>query len=383
MGVQDFFNMIKEICPDVIVTTKLSQLYGWKVAVDVSIFLNKSIKTCGPERWIDNFIILLINLKKNGIKSICIFDGPNYPKEKQHERERRRAETAKANNIILYGKELYDKLLVLDQNEWASSDLKEEIKKLIIRDTIVGNAKGRKIDFSLLDSAKDALSDFIDKKERQTLPILPIYSEMAKKLITILGMNWFQADGEAEGLCASLCYHGMVDAVLSEDTDVLAYGTPYLFCKIDLGAETIVSVCYQDILNITGYTSSQFTDLCIMLSCDYNSRIKGYPPDGKNHKKEIAVGMKGAIAMMTEYKSIENAEPYILDVTPLNYKRCRELFTPASKDDLKRNNFKIEHQKDIDLVVLKEFLLEYSIRINIKYITNTFGLQTEVKVTKS
>lgn len=376
MGIQDFFEAVELLCGGgVLVSTKLSQLHGWKVAIDVSIFLNKYVKTSGSERWIDIFIILLINLKKHGIKSICIFDGPDYPPEKQHERERRRAEGEKAKNIINYAKELHEKLLLYDQDRWSSGSPKQqqisnEIKTLITskRDSNIVV----KVNYSLLDSVTNALTDFIEKKERQTAPILPEYSEMAKKLITILGMNWFQAKGEAEALCASLCYHGMVDAVLSEDTDTLAYGAPFLFCKIDPKTESLSSVCYQDILKNSGYSSKQFTDLCILLSCDYNDRIKGYPPDGKKHKKEIAIGVKGAVAMMSEYKSLEKAEPYMLDPTPLKYQRCRELFTPISKEELKRCNFKIENQREVDMIALKDFITEYHIRMNMKYITQQF-----------
>jgi 5'-3' exonuclease len=382
MGIQDFFEAVEELCGGkVLVSTKFSQLHGWKVAVDVSIFLNKYVKSSGPERWIDSFIILLITLKKYGIKSICIFDGPDYPPEKQHERERRRAENEKAKNVINYSKELYDKILLYDQDSWSSGSPKQkqisgEIKELITSKRGKQNEK-IKVNYSLLESVTNALNDFIEKKDRQIAPILPEYSEMAKKLITILGMNWFQAPGEAEGLCASLCYHGMVDAVLSEDTDTLAYGAPFLFCKIDLKTESLSSVCYQDILKNSGYTSKQFTDLCILLSCDYNDRIKGYAPDGKKHTKASAIGVKGAVAMMTEYKSLEKAEPYILDPTPLKYPRCRVLFSVVSKEELKRKNFKIESQREVDYVALKEFIDKYTIRININYITNAFALQME------
>ena len=376
MGIQDFFNAVELLCGGgVLVSTKFSQLHGWKVAVDVSIFLNKYVKSSGSERWIDSFIILLITLKKHGIKSICIFDGPDYPPEKEAERQRRRAEGEKAKNVINYAKELYEKLLSYDQDRWGSNSPKQQQISSEIKTLITSKRESNvsvKVNYSLLESVQNGLTEFIEKKERQTAPILPEYSEMAKKLITILGMNWFQAKGEAEALCASLCYHGMVDAVLSEDTDTLAYAAPFLFCKIDSKSDSLSSVCYQDILKNSSYTSKQFTDLCILLSCDYNDRIKGYAPDGKKHKKASAIGVKGAVAMMSEYKSLEKAEPYILDPTPLKYERCRELFTPISKEDLKRNNFKIENQREVNFIALKEFISEYKIRISMKYITEQF-----------
>ena len=59
MGIQDFYKVLEEHCPDVMVNMKLSALSGIKIAVDISIFLNKFVKTAGEVKWIESFIILL------------------------------------------------------------------------------------------------------------------------------------------------------------------------------------------------------------------------------------------------------------------------------------------------------------------------------------
>ncbi len=362
MGIGDFYKVINEWCPNVLVTVKLSDLAGVSVAVDISIFLNKFVKTAGASRWIENFMILLCTLKKHGIKPVCIFDGPNPPIEKRREQERRRAEAAKKKERINQGKVVLKTLEreYVPNNKKLSPEFIEEIKLLIG----VHREKKQKVNYDDVTDVVACLTDALEKMEIQNLPILPIYAQMAKRIIEIMGFAHFQADGEAEALCSGMCHVGLVDAVLSEDTDVLAIGAPYLLSKLDLLKGTVVAISYMDILDTLGFTSAEFRDLCILLGCDYNDRVKGYPPDGKNRKKPVGIGAKGAYHMINEYRSLEAAEPYMVDPDPLIYQRCRELFTPP--EDLP--DITIPYNKPIDQPGLVAFMKEYNVRMNIGYI---------------
>jgi len=351
---------------DVLVTVKLEELRGQKVAVDISIFLNKFVKTCGGERWIDNFIYLLCALKRNGIKPVCIFDGPNPPIEKKREQERRRAEGAKIQQRINEGKRLIKKL-----EKMAASQ--EELDEATITDVkiVIGVRRGRNVDTINYDDIYDVLSGLkgcISKKEVQNLPIIPEYGKKAKEIIEIMGFCHFQAEGEAECLCATMCCLGLVDAVLSEDTDVMAYGTPFLLSKLDLKTETIVVVSHEAILEGMNMEHEEFLDLCILLSCDYNERVKGYPPDGKKYKKPTPIGAKKALCMIQEYRRLEYIEEHLEDSDPLNYRRCRELFTPLSE----LPHISIPYNKAIDEEALENFLKINKIRIKIEYILDTW-----------
>jgi len=367
MGISDFYEVIKMAAgDDVLVTVKLEELRGQKVAVDISIFLNKFVKTCGGERWIDNFIYLLCALKRNGIKPVCIFDGPNPPIEKKREQERRRAEGAKIQQRINEGKRLIKKL-----EKMAASQ--EELDEATITDVkiVIGVRRGRNVDTINYDDIYDVLSGLkgcISKKEVQNLPIIPEYGKKAKEIIEIMGFCHFQAEGEAECLCATMCCLGLVDAVLSEDTDVMAYGTPFLLSKLDLKTETIVVVSHEAILEGMNMEHEEFLDLCILLSCDYNERVKGYPPDGKKYKKPTPIGAKKALCMIQEYRRLEYIEEHLEDSDPLNYRRCRELFTPLSE----LPHISIPYNKAIDEEALENFLKINKIRIKIEYILDTW-----------
>lgn len=365
MGIKDFYSVIKDNCPEILVTIKLSELAGLRVAVDISIFLNKYVKSAGTERWLDQFIILLCCLKKNGIKPVNIFDGPNPPKEKKSEQERRRAEGAKAREKIQHAKRVVKQLEkeYIPTEKKIQESLRNDIKGILCK-------SASKVNYDDPYDVVASLKIWIAKKEKQNLPILPVYTENAKDIIEIMGFSHFQSPGEAETLCAGLCCAGMVDAVLSEDTDVMAYGTPFLLSKIDVAAETVTIVSHQAILDALHFTHFQFRDLCILLSCDYNSRVKGYVPDGKKRKKPAAIGAKGAFLMIQEYETLEESEKYMEDSDPLIYRRCRDLFTPPSKEEL--THISIPYNKHIDEERLRYFIKKYNIKINMDYILQSW-----------
>lgn len=357
MGIQDLFTVIKKICPEQIQDFHLSQWRGMSFAIDISIFLNKFVKSAGEKLWMNTFFIFLCTLKKHGIKSVCIFDGPNPPPEKKAEQESRKEGSEKAKTRLRRAIEVRDLLLnkyipkniqlpeilqtecqtLLGYYEKKTSELTDE--GILEVTTLVNRQKfQRLIDWAEPTDVYDALKDLIERLEKQTSPITNDQREKAWYIVQMMGIPAFQADGEAEALCAYLAIHEYVDAVFSEDTDVLAYGTPWMIALKDykLSDEKVKAVYLPDLIDALGYDIDEFRDLCILLSCDYNNRVKGYPPSksGKKCKKPKCIGWVGAVDMINEYRRLENIEPYLEDVKPLIYHRCRELFTPVSKPEL-------------------------------------------------
>lgn len=366
MGISDFYDVIKSVCPDVLVKISLEMLRGQKIAIDISIFLNQFVKTSGSERWVDRFILMFCCLKKHGIKPVSIFDGPNPPIEKKREQERRRRESAKIQARIDEGKRL---IKAMKKTAEAGGDLDEETIEKV--KAVIGVRRGKNIDVINYDDIYDVISSLtthVDRKEIQNLPILPIYAEKAKQIIEMMGFSWFQAEGEAETLCASMCCLGLVDAVMSEDTDVLAYGTPFLMAKFDMKEETVTVVSHEAILEGMEMEHEEFLDLCILLSCDYNERVKGFPPDGRKYKKPTPIGAKKALSMIQEYRRLEVVEEHLEDSDPLNYRRCRELFTP--RDSLP--NISIPYSEPIDKKKTINFLRDNNCKIKLDYILKTW-----------
>ena len=110
-----------------------------------------------------------------------------------------------------------------------------------------------------------------------------------------VGVRCVQADGEAEKMCVEMCVGGLVDAVASDDTDVLALGAPRvirgLFACGDSDGE-VDDVDTQAIVTSLELTREQFVDLCILCGCDYCPSIK-------------FVGPVAALRLVREFGNIE------------------------------------------------------------------------------
>jgi hypothetical protein len=160
--------------------------------------------------------------------------------------------------------------------------------------------------------------------------------------------------------------------VLSEDTDVLAYGTPWMvaFKDYKLSDEKVKAVYLPDMIEALGYDMDEFRDLCILLSCDYNNRVKGYPPSesGKKCKKPQCIGWVKAVAMIDEYRRLEVVEEYLEDAGPLIYERCRKLFTPISSLELEELIQTKPYNSKPKLEEIGRFMTKERLTVSVEYI---------------
>jgi 5'-3' exonuclease len=123
-----------------------------------------------------------------------------------------------------------------------------------------------------------------------------------------------------------LCVSGKVDAVLSEDTDVLAYGTPCFLTKIDTRTDTLVEITYDKIKEETGMSRETLTDLCIMCSCDYNSNL---PMIGPEKSYQLLSTHKNIDQVLNYLKTLKKGKVEYTDevCSILKHERCREMFS--------------------------------------------------------
>lgn len=126
-----------------------------------------------------------------------------------------------------------------------------------------------------------------------------ITPEMARMLIEELKRNNVQyvvAPYEADSQMAYLEKKGMIDGILSEDSDLLVFGAKTLLTKLDQYGDCIM-VKQEDFtacrdINLVGWTCDDFRRMAILSGCDYLEGI---------HK----MGLKTAHRMLRKYKTVE------------------------------------------------------------------------------
>lgn len=314
MGIQDLNKVIKKADPSVFKTCPITDFSGKRVAVDISIYIN-AFAMSSQEFWVNLMTQFLVELVKNNLNPIIVFDGPNVPKEKLDERESRKHGAEKNKEREAKLAHLKDRILMTcfegSEPKIVPDEIQADFKKTC--------RNWEKEGINIRD-AEDVLL-FVNKRlnsaEQAAAGITKHHKDTTRELVRSLGLQHIQSDGEAETLCASLAYHGMVDAVVSRDGDCLVYGSPILITEIKKGQASYV--VYKEILAAMEMTRKQFTDLCISLKCDYNVRMP----------KQGAVACTKAIKQYGSIEEWRKAKPE-LPFHQLKWKRCRELFRPYS-----------------------------------------------------
>ncbi|HSA76304.1 MAG TPA: hypothetical protein VLE02_02045 [Nitrosarchaeum sp.] len=329
MGIKQLYTVIKKECPDAITKINFSEISGYRVAIDISIFLYKHVKF-SPSQWPVSFIRFLCSLRKYRIRAICIFDGKMMPIEKKTEETKRREQTQK----------------YVDKSEECEA-IRKELKKLP-KDSVVMplelsqrceslmTQKRAKNQINFADSfeVSAALDVTIKKLDGYKEKIDDEKTKLAQKICDALGITYYQAEGEAEMLCCYLQINNLVDAVLTEDTDVLAYGCKVMLAPKELkGGNQVYRIDLNSILKGMSMEFKDFKDLCICLRCDYNKHngsIYGYLPDSKTGKP-TKIGTVGMVKMFKTYINFETVETHLVNPEDLDVENCREILSVPNK----------------------------------------------------
>jgi 5'-3' exonuclease len=343
MGIKGLSQFLKKTCPEIFEKTHISKYAYKRVAIDTSLYLC-NFKAISGNRWISNFLSLVACLRKNDVHCVFVYDS-GAPPEKENERKKR-AESKERSA---------ERLCDLEQ---AMEEYHESGK---ISDVLIEFQKKRGLEpKSLLSSHKPTLNVkgiemTLEKMKEQLFSVTPEDFELTRKLFDILQVPYFSAPLEAETMCSDLCIQGLVDAVLTEDTDTLAYSSPIFLTKFVISTGECMEVKYDRVLESLDLTSEQFLDFCIMCGTDYNGNI-------------FKVGPVKALKLIKEFGGIEGLEG-IYDTSVLNFGRGRELFRDYEKFD---KNRKIPYCGTPDFSVLQEFFTRKNIRISPETIKNSF-----------
>lgn len=127
------------------------------------------------------------------------------------------------------------------------------------------------------DEIKNATIE-MRKKIKEKYGIIGIsHSEILdiKELIKLFGYNYIDANGEADLLCAKLNELGIVDCIISDDSDIIVFGGKYIIKNFSINInKKFQLINIENLLNDLEITKKQLIDLSILFGTDYNKPIK-------------------------------------------------------------------------------------------------------------
>lgn len=310
MGIKDLTKFVRDKHSSALSKINLSELKYKRVAIDTAIYLFK-FKCSAGSSWLRSFVSMVKLFRINNVEPIYVFDS-QAPPEKLLEQQRRRQVMNERKTTTKYLKdavELYK----------MSGEIDESLQKCYDKiNTCTINTSDKGIDVELI-------TNHLISKEKADISITSEDILNLKHVFKYLNVEYTCAIAEAEATCAYMYHQKDVDYVLTDDSDIMAYGCSYL-SKIGPSG-TCVYTDYQLLLESTGLSREEFVDFCIMMGTDYNDRVKGFGP-------------VKCLKTITEFSTLDKITAY----HNIDYENIRRLFStlPFVKEEVEGNNVEIE-----------------------------------------
>ena len=223
MGIRYLNGYIKRTCPDALREVGLEELKNKKVVIDTSIYM---YRFASDSYLVEGMYQMAITLRNHGVVPVFVFDGIPPP-EKLPLLNKRREEKRKA--------EL--ELITVAKNE----DISEHSN----------------------------YAEIVERK-RKCVKLRKMDIEKIKNLLTLCGVTWYQATGEADELCAKLVIKNRAWACMSEDMDMFVYGCPRVLRYFKLFYGTCMLYDTFAILKSLNLSIREFREICVASGTDYN-----------------------------------------------------------------------------------------------------------------
>lgn len=283
MGVYRLNSYIKRNCKACISKHGFEYLKDKRIAIDVSQFMYQFKKT---RKLIINIFLMCKVLRNHNIQAIFVFDGA--PPESKLESIQERTSYKHNMNERYYS--------ILEKVKSGEIELTPKIKR------------------ELAFCQKESL--FLTRNEIDSV----------KHLISLYGLSYITCTCEADTVLAYLCNNKIVDAVVSNDSDMFAYGCKYVISDVSILRETFWLYSTDSLYNILGITQEQFRYLCSVSKNDYTSTTKTFED---NYKEKVHLNSNST--QSNEY--IVNETPKLPDIINKNFDR-NKLISFLSKHNM-------------------------------------------------
>lgn len=286
MGIQGLLPLLK----DASLPIHISSYSGRTLGIDTYVWLHRGAYGCAREivlgdpapRYISYALSRIGMLQHFGIKPYLVFDGDKLPAKTHTEDDR---ESKRSENLA------------------RAQQLEAEGK---------------------LQQARDLYAKCVD-----------ITPEMAYQLIKVLkeqAIPYLVAPYEADAQLAYLEKCGAIDAVLTEDSDLLVFGCNTVLFKLDQAGNAVEIKQERFWTNrqiaLSGWTAVEFRQMAILSGCDYLPSIVG-------------MGLKNAHRLLRRHKTVDK----VLQVVRLEGKMR---IPPTYASEFRKAELTFVHQRVFD-----------------------------------
>eukprot|EP01083_Nonionella_stella_P036401 99332_1 len=113
------------------------------------------------------------------------------------------------------------------------------------------------------------------RHERDTEMVSEEMREDAKRLLELFGIPYITAPAEAEAQCAALDCLGLVDGVITDDSDVFLFGASRVYKNMFHGGKFVERYLNKELEARLGLSREKLVQLAMLLGSDYTEGVKG------------------------------------------------------------------------------------------------------------
>jgi flap endonuclease-1 len=246
MGIKNLNKLLKQYCTNAsIQNITFQQLANTRIAIDASIYMYKYIE---KEELVEKMHLMIsIFTKKYNITPIFVFDGkpPEEKKELIDKRREKRKEAEVEYNQLKY-------MLNQQPNEVSSLTSSQS---------------------HLTQEQKDDIEKKMGILKKQTTRIQEYHIRKMKRLLNAIGIQYIDAEGEADITCAELVLSNKVYACMSEDMDMLLYGCTRVIRQPCFNEHSATLYDVPALLNELNISREDFLKMVILTGTDYNKPV--------------------------------------------------------------------------------------------------------------
>lgn len=278
MGISGLLPLLKPIQTH----KHLSEFSGQTIAVDAYVWLHKGAYGCAPElatgkrttKYVEYAMHRVRLLRHYHIEPYIVFDGGPLPAKKgtEVERKRKRDENLERGNAL------------------AAKGQHSEAREYYVKCVDVTP----QIAFQLIK-----VSELKLRTGHLALPWMwmRLIAELTVwQALRAESVPYVVAPYEADAQLAYLERLGIVDAILTEDSDLLVFGCRKVLFKLDVPTATLMSITRTEFAaaspSFLGWSDDEFRAMAILSGCDYLPSIPG-------------VGLKTAQKLLKKHKTVD------------------------------------------------------------------------------
>lgn len=244
MGIKNLNKLLKQYCTHAsIQNIHFQQLANTILAIDASIYMYKYIE---KEELVEKMHLMISVLTKQyNITPLFVFDGkpPQEKKELIDKRREKRREAETEYNQLKH-------MLTQEPNKDSSTSQSH-----------------------LTQEEKDNIEKKMGILKKQTTRIQEYHIRKMKRLLNSIGIQYIDAEGEADITCAELVLSNKVYACMSEDMDMLLYGCSRVIRQPCFHQHSAILYDVPALLNELNISQEDFLKMVILNGTDYNKPV--------------------------------------------------------------------------------------------------------------